>query len=327
MKPRRIMAGAIALLFVFFCGCHSQSTDSNHQSEPSNSLRKSGTISISPSMSSMYLSELSQHMDVESSCEILEKSSYKEAMQTLLDGKSDVCAAPLSAVLKAQTQGEPVKILCNLFQKGSAIVGNPQIDTLHELVGKKVAYVPDTMEYTLLRLKLEEDGVDCKKIGWQEMEPEKMNHALSLGEIDAYCGDPVLAGEAIASGIGKVIAYPYQEMLGYNNVVLVSTESAIESNRSWIQEVVDANRQVVEMTAQNQDFLQTKAKEKGWNPDTILLEKDNFDWVWDMEEEYVIYTRNLASQMTQAGLLQQMPDIDTLFDFTFLEKNSQEYLS
>ena len=46
-----------------------------------------------------------------------------------------------------------------------------------------------------------------------------------------------------------------------------------------------------------------------------------------MEEEYVIYTRNLASQMTQAGLLKKMPNMDTLFDFTFLEKNNQEYLS
>ena len=42
-----------------------------------------------------------------------------------------------------------------------------------------------------------------------------------------------------------------------------------------------------------------------------------------MEEEYVIYTRNLASQMTQAGLLKKMPNMDTLFDFTFLEKTTR----
>lgn len=327
MKKRRIAAGLIALLFIFLCGCHSQTTTSSEKPEASTSSSKSGTISVYTSLASLYMEELPQYMNVDSSCEILEKGSYKEALQALLEGKSDICAAPLSAVLKAQTEGESVKILCNLFQKGAAVVGNTQINTLKDLVGKKVAYVPDTMEYTLLRLTLAEEKIESSEIQWLEMDPKEMNQALSGGKIDAYCGDPVASGEAISSGVGKVIAYPYQEMLGYNNIVLVSTEKAIESNRAWIQEVVDANRQVVEMTAQNQDFLREKAEEKGWNPDEILLEADNFDWVWDMEEEYVIYTRNLASQMEQSGLLKQMPDIDTLFDFTFLETTSQEYLS
>lgn len=327
MKKRWMTAILTTLLFTLLCGCSSPDTAPDNQSETSSVSIQNGTISIYPSLACLYMDELSPYMNVEFDCKIIEKDSYGEALQTLLEGKSDVCAAPLSAVLKAQTQGEPVKILCNLFQKGTAVVGSPQIDTLQDLAGKTVAYTPDTMEYTLLYLKLKEEGMDPSKIEWREMEPKEMNQALSLGEIDAYCADPVTSGQAVASGIGKVIAYPYQEILGYNNIVLVSIQSAIEANREWIQEVVNANRQVVKMAAQNQDFLREKAQAKGWKADEILLEADNFEWVWDMEEEYVIYTRNLASQMTQAGLLKKMPNMDTLFDFTFLEKNNQEYLS
>lgn len=132
--------------------------------------------------------------------------------------------------------------------------------------------------------------------------PLQLNAALKAGTIDAYCGDAALAGTAFMQGYGKILAYPYADDLGYGNLVLVTTEAKIQEKRDWLQEMVNTNYQVMEMAAPLEDFGLSAAAEFGLDSQGILQERDNYQWVWDMEEEYVMFTRNLCNYLVQMGI-------------------------
>ena len=107
---------------------------------------------------------------------------------------------------------------------------------------------------------------------------------------------------------------------------MVTTESKIEEKRDWIQEIVNANYQVMEMETPLDGYGLDAAEGLGLDAQGIAQEQDNVQWVWDMEEEYVMYTRNLCNYFYEMGIFEEMPDMNTLFDFTFLETRSQEFV-
>ena len=106
----------------------------------------------------------------------------------------------------------------------------------------------------------------------------------------------------------------------------MTTEAKIQEKRDWLQEMVNTNYQVMEMAAPLQHFGLSAAAEFGLDSQGILQERDNYQWVWDMEEEYVMFTRNLCNYLVQMGIFRSIPDMNTLFDFTFLENRSQEFV-
>lgn len=80
------------------------------------------------------------------------------------------------------------------------------------------------------------------------------------------------------------------------------------------------------MAAPLEDFGLSAAAEFGLDSQGILQERDNYQWVWDMEEEYVMFTRNLCKLPCPNGDFRSIPDMNTLFDFTFLENRRPEFV-
>ena len=329
-RKHRLLAIGTALILLggMLCGCKASSAETLPE-ESAPAQIQAGTIAAQSGYPSSPLQEYSSYLSEGFSCTITEYSTPMETLDTLLSGESDLGVVPLPAIIKAQSEGQPLKILCNFFQKGATVVAPAEgdIDTIQDLKNRRVGYVEGSAEDTLLRLLLKSENIDSSTIEWISFKPEELNEALKSQTIDAYCGDMSYAGTAIIESFGKIISYPYQDALGYNNLVLVTTDSAISQKRDWLQEMVNTNRTVMEMVASNQDWQSSQAERLGIDPMAISVEQDNFQWLWDLEEEYVIYSRNLASQMLNDELISQMPDFNTSFDFTFLEKTNQEYLS
>lgn len=331
MKPscKKIAVSAFSALAVLLaaCGC-SKGTPASGNSMPVSKSLVDGTVGIYSSFSTLPALEYPSYISDGFSCEIKEYEAYAEPLEALAAGEVDVCAAALPAVLQAQLDGTPIKILCNFYEKGSAIVtsADQALTSIEELVGKTVGYTDGSMEYALLRVALYNLGVKLDAVTWKGMDPAELNKALEAGEIDAYCGDAATAGTAFMGGYGKIIAYPYSSDLGYGNLVLVTTESKIEEKRDWIQEIVNTNYQVMEMETPLDGYGLDAAEGLGLDAQGIAQERDNYQWIWDMEEEYVMYTRNLCNYFYEMGIFPKLPDMNTLFDFTFLETRSQEFV-
>ena len=315
-----------ALWLVTASGCNSPVPVPDGSVSSSQAV-KQGCIGIYSSFPTLPVREYAAYISAGYSCEVKEYSQYAQPLEALTAGEVDVCVAALPSVLQAQLDGYAMKILCNFYQKGSVIVTAGQdIDSVEELVGKNVGYTDGSMEYAQLRVNLYNRKVDADAITWKEMEPAELNAALESGEIDAYCGDTALAGTAFLQGYGKILAYPYADDLGYGNLVLVTTEARAEEKRDWIQEIVNTNYQVMDMVVPLEDFGLSAAAEFGLDAQGIAEERDHYEWVWDMEEEYVMFTRNLCNYFVQMGIFQSTPDMNTLFDFSFLETRSQEFV-
>lgn len=331
MKPnyKKIAASALSALSLLFtvCGCSNGAPEPGSSAPVSKPLEK-GSVGIYSAFSTLPALEYPLYINDGFACEVKEYAEYAEPLDALSAGEMDVCVAALPAVLQAQLDGVPVKILCNFYQKGSAIVtaAEQALTSVEQLAGKTVGYTDGSMEYALLRIDLYSRGMNEQSVIWKEMEPAELNKALASGEIDAYCGDAALAGTAFMEGYGKILAYPYADDLGYGNLVLVTTEPKIEEKRDWIQEIVNTNYQVMEMETPLDDYGLEAAESLGLNAQGVAQERDNYQWIWDMEEEYVMYTRNLCNYCYEMGIFQEMPDLNALFDFTFLETRSQEFV-
>ena len=334
-RARSLFLIVLSLILVFVsCGCAGDNQSAGGSSGQTAGVSSGsgaisdGTVAIYSSFPTLPALEYPSYMSEGYACQIREYTDYSQPLEALAAGEADICVAPLPAVLEAHLGGVPVKILCNFYQMGSSVVASPSlnISSIEGLSGKTVGYTEGTMEYALLRVQLYNSGIDSSLITWKEMDPSQLNDALRSGEIDAYCGDASLAGTAFSQGYGKLLPYPYSSDLGYGNLVLVTTDSAIEEKSDWIQEIVNANYQVMEMATPMEDYGLSAAESLGLDPEGVALEKDNYQWYWDMEEEYVMFTRNLCNYFLQLGIFDEMPDMDQLFDFSFLEVRSQEFI-
>lgn len=299
------------------------------QAEPSTAVI-SGTIGICKSAETLQLYGYPDFYESGYTAQMQEYEDPAQPLRDLVQGELDFCAAPLSAVIKARTQGEPVVILCNLTGRGIAVVAgsNTGIESLTDLPGKRVGYTPDITGYTLTLLALQQAGMDSSTIEWVEIMPDQANEKLQAGELDAYCGTAYSAGEAILNGFGKIIATPYQEdTLGTANQVMVTTEAVISQKRDWLQQMVDTHRQSTENFRESPSFYLNEAESLKMNREAIVVEQENMDLLWDIEEEFIICTRNLAAKMLDAGMISEMPDLSKLFDMSFLEKAKEHFLS
>lgn len=327
-----IFSLTIILIFAL-CGCNTNTASQENDSSPDDTASSSqeevsGIIGIYSSFPTLPVLEYPAYMSEGVSCEVKEYAQSLQPLKELIDGSIDVCVAPLPAVLDAQLDGASVKILCNFYQKGSSLVvsADKSISSIDELVGKTVGYTEGSMEYALLIINLYNNGIDINSITWKEIEPSQLNSALQTGAIDAYCSDASLAGTAFQEGYGKIISYPYVDDVGYGNMVLVTTQEKIKENSDWLQEIVNVNYQVMEMSAPLENYGLSSAEALGLNPEGISLENGNYQWCWDMEEEYVMFTRNLCNYLYQMGIFDEIPDMNQLFDFSFLETRSQEFV-
>ena len=221
-------------------------------------------------------------------------------------------------------------MLCNFYAMGCSVVTaqGSGAQSLSDLPGKTVAFAQGSMEYALVRANFYNLGIDESTVTWVEMDPSQFNSALQSGEIDAYCGDVSLAGQAVVEGFGKVLSYPYLSDVGYDNLVIVTTGDKIEEKRDWLQQLIFAHYEVAEMVASvNGFFGPAEAEALGLSEEGILEEQGQYQWIWDLEEEDLMFIRNLSNYFVQMGVLEELPDMEALFDFTFLEKLSQEVLS
>jgi NitT/TauT family transport system substrate-binding protein len=74
----------------------------------------------------------------------------------------------------------------------------------------------------------------------------------------------------------------------------------------------------------NQDVWLNKAAEFGTDKKVLDVALKNMDLIWNMDQNYIQQTKNLAQQMKNLGIITQVPDIDAIFDLSFLNQAQKE---
>ncbi|WP_394922594.1 ABC transporter substrate-binding protein [uncultured Robinsoniella sp.] len=266
-----------------------------------------------------------QFIDKSCSVEVLPFTNPGDQKTALLSGGLDMTGTTLVTAITAAANNEPVRIVSSLCNKCSALVAGVDsgIETEADLKGKTIAYVPGTMHHALLLDVLERNGIDPEKdVELVRIDFFDMGQALADGTIDAFCSGEPYPSEAVKNGYGKILSYPYfDDSIGTINAAMIVTEDTIKNRPEEVQKMVDAHIKATQYLNENQDAWLDKAEEFGTEKDLLKISAENIELCWDIDDAFIQNTKNLAQKMLDLGIITNMPDIDSLFDLTFLENH------
>ncbi|MCG8501602.1 MAG: ABC transporter substrate-binding protein [Firmicutes bacterium] len=317
MYPK-IRAAVLVLILFIFTGC-----------QPSAKISDAGArVGTWKTAQTIQPFLYRQFMDENRSIEVLPFTNPGDQKAALLAGNLDLCGTTLGLAISAASRGEPVVIVSSLCNKSSALVvaKDADIKTPVDLKGKTIAYVPGTMHHILLLETLERAGLNpYKDVQLKRIDFFDMEQALAQGAVDAFCSGEPYPSLAVSKGYGRILAYPYyKEHIGYINAGMLTTREEIRQNREKIQQLVTAHVRATEYLKSNQNLWLEQAAAFGTEPEILEIAVNNMELAWDIDDQYMVQAKNLAERMKQLGIISQVPDMEALFDLSFVEQARKE---
>lgn len=255
--------------------------------------------------------------------EVLPFTNPGDQKAALLAGELDMTGTTLVTAISAAAAGEPIKVVCSLCNKCSALVVGKDsgIEQEADLKGKTIAYVPGTMHHALLLDVLERAGLDAEKdVELVRIDFFDMGQALADGTIDAFCSGEPYPSDAVLKGYGRVLSYPYfDDSISTINAGMIVTEDTIKNNPELVQALVNAHMKATDYLKENQDVWFDKSYEFGTTKEIMEISAQNIELCGDIDEAFIQHTKNLAQKMKELGIINEVPDVDAMFDLSFLE--------
>ena len=299
------------------CGKKTESSDAKNMTV--------GTWKTAQTIQPFFYDEFS---DESENLEVKPFTNPGDMKTALLSGDLDFTGTTWVTAIMAASKGEPIKVVASMTEKCSALVVGKDsgINTTKDLKGKTIAYVPGTMHHILLlevlnRARLDPDkDVTLKKIDFFDM-----GQALASGSIDAFCSGEPYPSIAVEEGYGKILEYPYyDDSIGYINAAMITTEDEIKENPEKIQELVDKHVKASKHLMASKEEWINKAAEFGTEKKYLEKSTENIELSWDITPETVEQVKKLAERMKELGMIEKVPDIDAMFDLSFLENTKMK---
>ncbi|MCI5688968.1 MAG: ABC transporter substrate-binding protein [Emergencia sp.] len=314
-----------ALVLTALTGCGS---DNKEQGELDTSAPIETTVGTWKTAQTLTPYFYEDYLPEGSSIEVKPFTNPGDQKTALLAGSLDMTGTTIPLAITAASMGEPIKIVTTLCNKCSALVVRKDsgIKKAEDLKGKTIAYVPGTMHHALLLNVLEKAGLDPEKdVTLTRIDFFDMAQALSDGTIDAFLSGEPYPSQAVKDGYGTILSYPYfDDSIGTINAAMIVTEDTIKNNPALVQTLVNAHIQGAEFINANQDVWLEKAASFGTDLELLKLSADNIEICWDIDEAYIENVRNLAEQMLELGMIEKVPDIEAMFDLSFIENYKAE---
>ncbi len=240
----------------------------------------------------------------------------------LLAGSLDFTGTTLVQAIISASKGEPVVIVASLSNKCSALVvrKDSQINKPADLKGKRIGYVPGTMHHVLLLETLAKAGLTVRDVKLIRVDFFDMLAALSRNKIDAFLSGEPYPTIAKIQGTGKILSYPYfGNSIGQINSGMLTTRNEITTNPAKIQALVTAHVQATEYLKKNTDAWIREAAFFGFDPKVLKAAAANIELSWDIDDAYIKHAKSLADRMKSLGVIERLPNMDTLFDTRFVK--------
>ena len=228
----------------------------------------------------------------------------------------------------AASKGEPIKVVASMTEKCSALVVGKEsnINDIKDLKGKTIAYVPGTMHHILLLEVLNRAGLDPNKdVTLKKIDFFDMGQALASKSIDAFCSGEPYPSIAMEDGYGKVLEYPYyDDSVGYMNAAMITTDKEIKEDPELVQRMVDMHVESTKYLMDHKDeWIDMSAK---FGTEKKYLEKstENIDLTWDITPKTIEEVKKLAERMKEMDMIDKVPDVDAMFDLTFLDNAKKD---
>jgi len=312
---KRALAGAIAFTaLVTLAGCASSDAPA---AEGETQTVTIGTLRGQPHFYQPFLYEQFAAEGIE--YEVITLDTTPALNDALVSGAVDFAITGVTPTISSVAQDRDLKIVASAADGGSGFIGNESIETIEDLVGKKVGIVQGSAQEVALRLKLEEAGVNADDLELTVVPVPDMANAFKAGDIDAFFGVEIGVSLALQNG-GHEISDPYDTPIGKVNIGLVTTGALIESDPELVQSVVDTHAETVAYMSENQDeWLTEMVNTFGGNQEIFDSALENFWLRSDLPTDYQDQLEALATEMEGLGLIESIPAIEDLVDTQFVD--------
>ncbi|WP_342770716.1 MULTISPECIES: ABC transporter substrate-binding protein [unclassified Methanoculleus] len=247
-------------------------------------------------------------------------------MQSMLAGDLDVAYVGSAPVIAAVSSGLDAKIVAAVQTQGSDLVLRNEIpySTPADLVGKKIAtFPPGTIQDTVLRTWLEENGVDpAKDVTIVAMDPGAATTAISAGQVDGVFLPHPSPAVIEAEGTGRTVVQSGEMIKDHSCCVLVASGSLIREHPEIVEQIVKTH---INATEYNREHLDEAAsiysRKTGQDVETVKASFRDWDGTWTTDPRViapsVVEYTNLQYDL---GYIDRPLTEDDLFDFSFYEK-------
>ncbi|WP_317316836.1 ABC transporter substrate-binding protein [Peptostreptococcus russellii] len=328
MKKKLLMLVSIAVLSLSMVACGNKDKKTETKTDDSKKQEiKVGTWKTAQTIQPFLYDKFENKNE---NVEVKPFTNPGDMKTALLSGNIDFCGTTWVTAIMAASKGEPIKVVASMTEKCSALVVGKEsnINDIKDLKGKTIAYVPGTMHHILLLEVLNRAGLDPNKdVTLKKIDFFDMGQALASKSIDAFCSGEPYPSIAMEDGYGKVLEYPYyDDSIGYINAAMITTDKEIKEDPELVQRMVDMHVESTKYLMDHKDeWIDMSAK---FGTEKKYLEKstENIDLTWDITPKTIEEVKKLAERMKEMDMIDKVPDVDAMFDLTFLD-NAKKILN
>ncbi|MDN5340064.1 MAG: sulfonate transport system substrate-binding protein [Euryarchaeota archaeon] len=246
-------------------------------------------------------------------------------MQAMLSGDIDIAYVGSAPFIAAVSSGLDAKIIAAVQTQGSDLVLRNEVpySTPADLVGKKIAtFPPGTIQDTILRTWLEENGVDPASVTIVAMDPGAATTAISAGQVDGVFLPHPSPSVIAAEGTGRTVVQSGDMMKDHACCVLVASGSLIRDHPEIVDQIVKTHIRATEYNLEHQDEAAALyATKTGQDIETVKASFRDWDGTWTADP-HVITTSvvDYTNLQYELGYISKPLTQDDLFDFSFYEK-------
>ena len=248
-----------------------------------------------------------------------------------LDGNTQTLNDTLSSVAAGADQ---VIVLVNDNSTGNdQIIVNPEIATVADLKGKKIAAELGTVDHFLLLLGLQKAGLSAADIEFQPLETGAAASAFAAGQLDGVGVFAPFTTQALSTGKGKVL-FTSKDFPGAIPDHLVLSRKFITEHPDQVQAIVDTWFDTLAYIKANPDETYAiMAKRAGVSVEdyksydsgtTIFSIDDNLAAFTPGEDmTHLPYAADqIAKFLVANDLAQTKPDLTKIFDDQFVKTSA-----
>jgi ABC-type nitrate/sulfonate/bicarbonate transport system substrate-binding protein len=240
----------------------------------------------------------------------------------LANGSIDALAAGTLPAASQRIQGVPLQILNTLttYEMTSVLSNDPEVQSLEDLKGKKLAATTAASEYQVLAITAKAQGIDLEKdVQIVNAEVGGMQALIEGGRVDAVDGwEPTLSLMQKKDSELRVVwngAEAWKEMTGRTgrNLNFVVREDWLDENADSVQRIVDMWTEVVATIEAKPDEVDKLLQESAKIPPGMFADAQNggrLGWevlpAWEEEPKKDLET--IFEKGLEAGFLKETPE-------------------
>lgn len=223
----------------------------------------------------------------------------------------------IAAAILGAAAHEPVVVYGSSCNKGMAVVAGKDsgINSLKDLKGKRVAIWPGSTQEVFILERLHMEGMSIKDITPVRVSFSEMHAALARGDVDAYVGAEPGPGLSLATGIGKIVEYPYSTPMGSLNMICATHRDTVAEKPDLVRMMLKLQKDASTYAMAHPDEMVAMTVAKiGQKKEAVAVSVGNVELNWQLTPETVAEAKSYADHMLELKQIRVVPDFTTFLD-------------